>query len=53
MAPPTRKKEPSREVQVSKAMSLVLRHTAEREGLKMDSRGYVNVADLVCCNEEY
>jgi 2'-phosphotransferase len=38
---------PSREVTVSKALSYLLRHAAEREGLKIDSQGYANVADVV------
>ncbi|MCJ1299562.1 hypothetical protein MMC08_002354 [Hypocenomyce scalaris] len=38
---------PSREVIVSKAMSYVLRHAAEREGLRLDENGYANVADLL------
>ena len=37
-----------RDVQVSKAMSWLLRHGAKQEGIKMDENGYVNVADLVC-----
>lgn len=37
----------SREVQISKAMSLLLRHAAEKEGLKMNAQGYANVADVV------
>lgn len=36
-----------RDVQVSKAMSLTLRHRAASDGLKMDKNGYVNVAELV------
>lgn len=36
-----------REVQISKAMSLLLRHAAEKEGLKMNAQGYANVADVV------
>ena len=36
-----------REVVVSKKISYVLRHGAEKEGLKLDQRGYVNCADLV------
>ena len=36
-----------REVTISKAMSFVLRHGAEKEGLKLDENGYANVADLV------
>lgn len=37
-----------REIAISKALSYVLRHAAEREGLKIDSQGYANVADVVC-----
>lgn len=37
----------SREVQISKAMSLLLRHAAEKEGLKMNAQGYASVADVV------
>ncbi|PKX98204.1 tRNA 2'-phosphotransferase [Aspergillus novofumigatus IBT 16806] len=37
----------SREVTISKALSLLLRHAAEKEGLKMDSQGYANVADVL------
>ena len=36
-----------REVLISKKMSLVLRHTAKQEKIKMDQRGFVNVQDLV------
>lgn len=39
--------EPSREVVVSKALSYILRHAAEREGVKIDSHGYANVGDVV------
>lgn len=42
------KKPASREVTISKALSLLLRHAAEREGLKINSDGYANVADVVC-----
>jgi 2'-phosphotransferase len=38
----------SREVQISKALSLLLRHAAEKEGLKMNAQGYANMADVVC-----
>ncbi|OAT08731.1 hypothetical protein BDBG_17103 [Blastomyces gilchristii SLH14081] len=38
--------EPGREVVVSKALSYILRHAAEREGVKIDSHGYANVADV-------
>lgn len=37
----------SRDVQISKALSLLLRHAAEKEGVKMNAEGYVNVADVV------
>ena len=37
----------NREVQISKALSLLLRHAAEKEGLKMNAQGYANVADVV------
>lgn len=52
MAPPNRRRGPGggpspREVTVSKAMSFVLRHGAEKEGIKLDAEGYANVADLV------
>lgn len=36
-----------REVQVSKKLSWLLRHGAEKEGLKLGPGGYVNVADLL------
>ena len=36
-----------RDVQISKAMSWLLRHGAKAEGIKMDANGYINVADLV------
>ncbi|KAL8714251.1 MAG: hypothetical protein Q9220_001980 [cf. Caloplaca sp. 1 TL-2023] len=38
---------PSREETVSRAMSYVLRHGAEKEGLKVDEGGWVNVQDLL------
>ncbi|KKK24857.1 hypothetical protein AOCH_002368 [Aspergillus ochraceoroseus] len=37
----------NRAVAVSKALSFLLRHAAEREGLKMDRHGYANVADVL------
>ena len=37
----------SREVMISKKVSYVLRHGADKEGLKMDKNGYANCADLV------
>ncbi|KAL4937665.1 hypothetical protein BDV06DRAFT_232406 [Aspergillus oleicola] len=41
------RKPPTREVTVSKALSFLLRHGAEKEGLKIDARGYANVADVL------
>ncbi|KAI2792663.1 hypothetical protein POX_b02703 [Penicillium oxalicum] len=37
----------SRDVQVSKALSLLLRHAAEKEGVKMNAQGYANVAEVL------
>ncbi|KAJ5789548.1 uncharacterized protein N7518_006559 [Penicillium psychrosexuale] len=37
----------SRDVQVSKALSLLLRHAAEKEGLKMNAQGYASVPDVL------
>ncbi|MCJ1401168.1 hypothetical protein MMC11_004380 [Xylographa trunciseda] len=37
----------SREVMISKKVSYVLRHGAEKEGLKLDRNGYANCADLL------
>lgn len=37
-----------REVVVSKALSNLLRHSAEKERVKISKEGYVNVADVVC-----
>lgn len=37
----------SREVQVSKKMSWLLRHGAEKEGLVLGSGGYMGVNDVV------
>lgn len=45
---PKGKREPSRDVTVSKALSYLLRHAAEREGLRMNAQGYANVRDVVC-----
>jgi hypothetical protein len=36
-----------RDVQVSKALSKLLRHSAEKEGLKLDTAGYINLKDVV------
>ena len=41
----------SRDVQVSKALSLLLRHAAEKEGVKMNAQGYANVADVVSSHQ--
>ncbi|KAI9884619.1 MAG: hypothetical protein M1823_003606 [Watsoniomyces obsoletus] len=38
---------PSREVTVSKALSFILRHGAEKEGLKLDEKGYARVDELL------
>ena len=43
--------EKGREVAISKGLSYILRHAAEREGLKMDAQGYANVADVVRTNK--
>ncbi|KAJ5236144.1 hypothetical protein N7489_006235 [Penicillium chrysogenum] len=37
----------NRDVQVSKALSLLLRHAAEKEGLKMNTQGYASVSDVL------
>ena len=37
----------TREVQVSKKLSWLLRHGAEKEGLQLDSKGYLNVQDVL------
>ncbi|MCJ1432192.1 hypothetical protein MMC27_001548 [Xylographa pallens] len=37
----------SREVMISKKISYVLRHGAEKEGLKLDKNGYASCADLL------
>lgn len=36
-----------REVQVSKKLSWLLRHNAEKEGLQLGAGGYINVKDVV------
>lgn len=36
-----------RDTQVSKKLSSFLRHNAEKEGFKLDERGFINVAELV------
>ncbi|KAJ5808698.1 tRNA 2'-phosphotransferase [Penicillium riverlandense] len=38
---------PSRDVQISKALSHLLRHAAEKEGVKMTAQGYANVSDVL------
>jgi RNA:NAD 2'-phosphotransferase (TPT1/KptA family) len=42
-----------RDVQVSKALSKLLRHSAEKEGLKLDEAGYINLKDVVGLSEEF
>lgn len=37
-----------RDVQVSKKLSKLLRHSAAAEGLTLDAAGYANLADVVC-----
>lgn len=37
-----------REVQVSKKLSWLLRHGAEKEGLTLGKGGYINLAEVVC-----
>lgn len=37
----------SREVQVSKALSKLLRHDAEKAGLELDGEGFAGVAEVV------
>ncbi|KAL1995639.1 hypothetical protein VTN49DRAFT_1826 [Thermomyces lanuginosus] len=37
----------SREVTISKALSTLLRHSAEKENIKISKEGYVNVADVL------
>lgn len=39
----------AREITVSKAMSYLLRHGAEKEGVNIDEGGWVRVGDLVSC----
>ncbi|KAK2812544.1 hypothetical protein FQN50_001188 [Emmonsiellopsis sp. PD_5] len=39
--------EPGRAVTVSKALSYILRHAAEKEGVQMDRMGYANVRDVM------
>lgn len=38
----------SREVMLSKKLSWLLRHGAEKEGLKLGHGGYVNLQEVVC-----
>jgi 2'-phosphotransferase len=42
----------NREVQISKALSWLLRHGAEKEGLKLGSGGFLNLKDVVGLAEE-
>ena len=41
-----------RDVQISKKLSWLLRHGAEKEGLKLGPGGYVNVEEVVCLDFE-
>jgi 2'-phosphotransferase len=41
------KPEAGRGIAISKALSLLLRHAAEKEGVKINAEGYANVADVV------
>ena len=43
----------SREVQVSKKLSWLLRHGAEKDGLKLGPGGYANVAEVVSLYRRY
>lgn len=47
---PDHKNKPNkgRDIAVSKALSYLLRHAAEKEGLEMNAQGYASVADVVC-----
>ncbi|KAI9928883.1 hypothetical protein ASPWEDRAFT_36699 [Aspergillus wentii DTO 134E9] len=47
MPPPKNKPTQNRDVSISKALSLLLRHAAEKEGLKMNAQGYASVADVM------
>ena len=38
----------SRETNISKKISWILRHGAEKEGLKLDANGYASCSELVC-----
>lgn len=46
-AMPSGRKGVSREVEVSKSLSYLLRHAAKTEGIQLDEGGWVNVADVV------
>lgn len=46
-APRGGRKEPSRAVAISKALSFILRHAAEREGVKLDKQGFASLQELV------
>ncbi|KAN0068785.1 RNA 2'-phosphotransferase, Tpt1 / KptA family domain containing protein [Elaphomyces granulatus] len=41
------KPEAGRGIAISKALSLLLRHAAEKEGVKINAEGYANVADVL------
>ena len=46
---PTNRKDKSasKEVEISKSLSYLLRHGAENEGIQLDEAGWANVADVV------
>ncbi|KAF2717037.1 phosphotransferase KptA/Tpt1 [Polychaeton citri CBS 116435] len=41
----------TRDAQVSKKMSWLLRHGAEKEGLKLQDGGYLNVSEMLCLQQ--
>lgn len=49
MAPPRGRggREQSREYRISRELTFILRHAAEKEGIKIDRQGYANVGELV------
>ncbi|KAM5473643.1 tRNA 2'-phosphotransferase [Microsporum audouinii] len=49
MAPPRGRggREQSREYRISRELTFILRHAAEKEGIKIDRQGYANVGELL------
>ena len=41
------RQDPSREIQISKALSFLLRHGAKDAGVELDDGGWANLADVV------